>query len=115
MKKPKKFETAKEIMMSNLFLDRRSKSEKYVHHEFQDYGYRLAVQLGDMTRVSMFIKLAKTVDRNILNQALSFAKDYPKAKNKSKIFLWKLKEIRLSLKERLNKPKIKKEKKNDTV
>lgn len=66
---------------------------KYVSKEFQDYGYRLALKLDDLTRVSMYIRLAKNKPRTILEKAFSFAIDYPNAKNKGRLFLWKIKEI----------------------
>lgn len=93
-KKEKKFLTAKDILTSNEFLNARVQAAKYVTKEFQDYGYRLAVRLGDVKRAALYIKLAKTVNRDILEQALSFTIDYPKAQNKSKLFLWKMKELR---------------------
>lgn len=66
---------------------------KYVTKEFQDYGYRLATKLGDLTRVSMYIKLAKDKPRSILDIAYSFAIDYPNAKNRTRLFMWKVKEL----------------------
>lgn len=63
---------------------------KYVSKEFQDYGLFLANKLSDIKYLSMYIKLAKNTPRGLLEQALSFAIDYPNAKNKGKIFLWKL-------------------------
>ncbi len=71
------------------FIDRH----KYVSKEFQDYGYRLAQKLDDLKRVSMYIKLAKNKPRAILEKAFSFAIDYPNAKNKGRLFLWKIKDI----------------------
>ncbi len=68
--------------------------QQYITHEFQDFGYRLAVKLNDLEHKSLYIKLAKEEKRALLAQALSFAIDYPKAKNKGKIFMWKLKELR---------------------
>lgn len=68
--------------------------QKYITREFQDYGYRLAVKLNDLEHKSLYIKLAKNEERAFLDQALSFAIDYPKAENKGKIFMWKLKELR---------------------
>jgi len=94
--KKKKFQSAKNILMSSEFLDRREKSEKYITREFQDFGYRLAVHLNDMSHKSLYIKMAKNVDRNLLLHALSFARDYPKAKNKGRIFMWKLAELQKS-------------------
>ncbi|MCA9375329.1 hypothetical protein KC622_03290 [Candidatus Dojkabacteria bacterium] len=66
---------------------------KYVSKEFQDYGYRIALKLGDLKRVSMYIKIAKEKPRALVEQAYSFAIDYPNAKNRGKLFLWKLKRL----------------------
>jgi hypothetical protein len=90
--------TAKEILkgQQGLFEEKA----KYVTKEFQDYGYRLALRLNDLSHKSLYIKLAKEENRTLLENALSFALDYPKAKSKPKIFMWKLKE----LKEKHEKP-----------
>ncbi|MFH1547079.1 MAG: hypothetical protein ABIC57_01180 [bacterium] len=71
---------------------------KYVTTEFQDYGYRLAIRLNDLPHKALYIKLAKNEPRALIENALSFAADYPKAKNKAKIFMWKLKELKDSAK-----------------
>ncbi len=79
---------------------------KYVSKEFQDYGYRLALKLGELKSVSLYIKLAKEKPRAWLEQAYSFAIDYPNAKSKGKLFMWKLNEL-----EKEHKAKKAKEKK----
>lgn len=66
---------------------------KYISREFQDYGCRLAEDLGDLKHKGLYIKLAKEKPRAILEKARSFAIDYPSARNKGKIFMWKLKEL----------------------
>jgi hypothetical protein len=66
---------------------------KYVSREYQDYGYRLAMELGDERHKSLYIKLAMTVDRAILEQCRSFVLD-ANAHNKGALFMWKLKEVR---------------------
>jgi hypothetical protein len=73
---------------------------KYVTKEYQDYGYRLALQLDDVKRKALYMKLAKNEKRVLLEKALRFAADYPNAKNKASIFMWKLKELRNELKEK---------------
>ena len=73
---------------------------KYVSQEFQDYGYRIALKLGELKNVSLYIKLAKEKPRALLEQAFSFAIDYPNAKNKGRLFMWKLKELEKELKEK---------------
>lgn len=66
---------------------------KYVSREYQDYGYRLAVELGDEKHKSLYIKLAKEMDRGILEKCRSFVID-SNADNKGALFMWKLKEFR---------------------
>jgi len=68
-------------------------TDKYVSREFQTFGLHLAEQLDDYKHKSLYIKLAKTVHRSILERALSFAVD-SKAKNKGALFMWKLAELR---------------------
>jgi hypothetical protein len=66
---------------------------KYVSREFQDFGYRLAAELDDLAHKSLYIRLAKTVPRALLEQARSFVID-SQARSKGKLFMWKLKELR---------------------
>jgi hypothetical protein len=67
--------------------------DKYISREFQTFGLHLAEQLDDYKHKSLYIKLAKTVHRAILERALTFAIDST-ATNKGALFMWKLKEIR---------------------
>ena len=67
--------------------------QRYITQEFQDYGYRLAVDLGEEKRKAMYIKLAKEKPRALLEKARSYVIDYPNAKNRGKLFLWKLKDL----------------------
>lgn len=67
---------------------------KYITKEYQDYGYRLALRLNDLSHKSLYIKIAKEENRTLIENALSFSLDYPKAKSKAKIFMWKLKELK---------------------
>lgn len=63
---------------------------KYITREYQDYGYRLAAELGDLEHKALYIKLAKTVDRSILEACRRFVLD-SSADNKGALFMWKLK------------------------
>ena len=67
--------------------------QRYISQEFQDYGYRLAVELGEESRKAMYIKLAKEKPRTLLEQARTYVVDYPHAKHRGKLFLWKLKDL----------------------
>ena len=67
--------------------------DKYISREFQAYGVFLSEILDDYKHKSLYIRLAKTVPRAILEKALSFVKD-SKARNKARLFMWKMKELR---------------------
>lgn len=67
--------------------------DKYISREFQSFGIYLAEQLDDYKHRSLYIKLAKTVHRSILEKALSYVSD-SKARNKGALFMWKLSELR---------------------
>ncbi len=68
--------------------------DKYISREFQAYGIYLAETLGDYKHKSLYIRLAKTVPRAILERALSFVKDAT-AKSKAKLFMWKMKKLKM--------------------
>ena len=68
--------------------------KKYISREFQDYGYRLAMELQDEKHKALYIKLAKQYPRELLEQARTFVKDASNVKSKPRLFMWKLKEIR---------------------
>ena len=67
--------------------------DKYISREFQSFGIHLAEELDDYKHRSLYIKLAKTIHRSILEKALSFAVD-SNAKNKGALFMWKLKQLK---------------------
>jgi hypothetical protein len=67
---------------------------KYVKTDFQAYGLKLAKELGDWKNKSLYIRLAKTIDRKILDQARYFVKDQLNIQTPYKLFMWKLKELR---------------------
>ncbi|MCL4354290.1 hypothetical protein M1349_02335 [Patescibacteria group bacterium] len=72
-------------------------TDKYISREFQSYGIHLADVLDDYKHRSLYIKLAKTTHRSILEKALAFCVD-SNAKNKGALFMWKLKELKTALK-----------------
>ena len=63
-------------------------------HEFQAYGNRLAEEFRDIKHRSLYIKLAKTEDRNLLERAREFVLAQKHAETPGKLFMWKLKELR---------------------
>lgn len=68
-------------------------TDKYVSREFQAFGLHLTEALNDYKHKSLYMKLAKTVNRAILERALSFVID-TNIENKGALFMWKLKELR---------------------
>lgn len=66
--------------------------DKYVSREFQSFGVHLAQKLQDERRISLYIKLAKTLPRPVLEMALQFVID-SNARSKGALFMWKLKEL----------------------
>jgi len=75
------------------------KKKGYVTQEYQSYGAWLSRQLDDPKRMSMYIKWAKDKPRGVLESAYRFTIDYPQAKDKSRIFMWKVKELENNKKE----------------
>ncbi len=68
--------------------------KKYISQEWQDYAYRLAVFLDDLRHKSLYMRLAKTTPRVMLEEAKNFITDAYEVKNKARLFMWKLKEIK---------------------
>jgi len=66
--------------------------DKYVSREFQAFGVYLAEKLEDTGRKSLYIKLAKTIPRPVLAEALRYVID-SNARRKGALFMWKLKQL----------------------
>jgi len=67
--------------------------DKYISRDFQAFGIYLSEEMDDYKHRGMWIKLAKTNHRAVLEKALSFVKDST-ADNKIGLFLWKLKQVK---------------------
>lgn len=91
------------VPLSNLFQSFHIDDKGgYITQEFQDFGYRLALELGDMSHKSLYIKLAKKESRGLLEKALSFVSDAPAVKSKAKLFMWKVKQLKDNKPEKIN-------------
>ena len=95
MTKRKKGMQSIQAVLANFDWDKR----KYIAHEFQDYGYRLAEQLHDLKHKALYIKLAKNHPRQMLEEALNFVKGASNVKSRARLFMWKLKELKKEEKE----------------
>ncbi len=100
MKKNKTPQSIKDILISKNFLEAQEKAGKYISQEFQDYAYRLANDLGDLQHKAIYMKLAKTVDRSLLEMAAAFALGYFDEPNKGKLFMWKVSQLRRMAKQK---------------
>jgi len=81
------------VSIGQILLKFNPLEDKYISREFQSYGIYLAEELGDYKHKSLYIRLAKTIPRAILEKALSFVKD-ANAKSKPRLFMWKMGELR---------------------
>jgi len=86
----KQFSTIAELLDSHPIKE----SNKYISQEFQAFGCHMATVLGDQTHTSLYIKLAKTYPRALLEQALAFVSDAQNARSKAKLFMWKLDQLK---------------------
>ncbi|MBI4100733.1 hypothetical protein HY439_03280 [Candidatus Microgenomates bacterium] len=78
--------------------------DKYISREFQKYGYDLAEELGDMKHKALYIKLAKSSPRILLESARNFVKD-ANAKSRGRLFMWKLGQLKKELEKAENDKK----------
>lgn len=67
--------------------------DKYISREFQSFGIYLTEELNDYRHKSLYMKLAKTVHRSILERALSYVKD-AKVDRPGALFMWKMKQLK---------------------
>jgi hypothetical protein len=79
--------------VGSILKDYDPKVDKHISREFQAFGIHLAEELDDYKHRGLYIKLAKTHHRSILEKALSFCVD-SNAKNKGALFMWRLKQLK---------------------
>ena len=77
-------------LLSKYDLDKK----KYISQEWQDYAYRLAIALDDLKHKSLYMRLSKNTPRAQLEEAKNWVKDAYNVKNKARLFMWKLKDLR---------------------
>jgi len=74
--------------------DLEETKQRRISREFQDYAYRLAVELEDTAHTAIYMKLAKNTPRPVIEQARLFVLGANNPKSKARLFMWKLKQIR---------------------
>ena len=83
-------------LLSKYDLDKK----KYISQEWQDYAYRLAVFLDDLKHKSLYMRLSKNSPRAQLEEAKNFITDAYQVKNKARLFMWKLRQIKTEMEEK---------------
>lgn len=96
--KKQSFSTLADLIKSRAMAD----TGGHITQEFQDYGYRLAVELDDMSHKSLYMRMAKTVDRKLLESARTFVLD-ANADSKGRLFMWKIKQLKMAAKKKEQK------------
>lgn len=76
------------------------KGDRRNTYEFQAYGNLLADELGDSRHRSLYIKLAKSTNRALLERARDFVKASEHATTKGRLFMWKLGELKKELEQK---------------
>lgn len=71
--------------------------QRRISREWQDYAYRLALELDDKSHISLYMKLCKDTPRPILEEARIFVKGAFQAKNKGRLFMWKVKDLKCKM------------------
>lgn len=72
--------------------------DKYISREFQKYGIFLSEELNDYKHKALYIKLAKTTPRALLEKAYSYARD-ARVEKPGALFMWRLKQLKDEAKE----------------
>lgn len=95
-----KAQTAKELLAKFNLLDQDG-NKSHAHYEFQAFAYKIAHDLNDLNNLKIYMRLAKNVERSLMERAYSYALD-AQTDNRGRKFMWKLKEIRNEIRERMN-------------
>ncbi len=85
--------------IGDILKNKKLKGDSRNKYEFQAYGNRLAEELGDTKHRSLYIKLAREEDRNLLEIAREFVMRSENATTKGRLFMWKLTQLRKEKKE----------------
>lgn len=85
-------------------LDKKSVTSDHRNkYEFQAYGNRLAEEFNDTKHRSLYIKLAKEEDRNLLEAARLHVMGAENITQKGRLFMWKLSDLKKESSEKSEK------------
>lgn len=97
--------SAKDLLLQYDFtkpVDETGKAVRGTAHEFQDYAYRLASDLNDLKHMHIYMKLAKSIPRFLLEKTYEYVADV-QSDEKAKLFMWKFKQIRQNYQREIDK------------
>ena len=80
-----------QLLQNKKMIGRKTNRLRY---EFQAYGQRLAQELQDLAKETLYMKLAKEVDRTLLEQAREYVIGSEGVRNRGALFMYKLKQLR---------------------
>ena len=86
--------------IADIIRQKNVKSDPRNKHEYQAYGNRLSEEFADPKHRALYIKLAKTEDRNLLEEARESVLSSKKATTKGRLFMWKLGQLKKEREER---------------
>jgi hypothetical protein len=75
-------------------MEQQGGKQRRISREWQDYAYRLALELEDTAHTSLYMRLAKNTPRHLLEDTKNFVKDARDVKSKGRLFMWKLKQLK---------------------
>lgn len=75
-------------------MDQEGGKQRRISREWQDYAYRLALELNDTAHTSLYMRLVKNTPRYLVEDAKNFVKDANDVKSKGKLFMWRLKQLK---------------------
>ncbi len=94
----KGFKSIKDVLGKSFdFAQDRFFRDKYISREWQGYAVKLAEELNDRKHISLYMKMSREIERNVLERSRSFVKDAV-VDSKAKLFMWKVGQLRLQVK-----------------
>ncbi len=80
--------------IAEIIQNRSVNSDHRNKYEFQAYGNRLAEEFRDTKHRSLYIKLAKEEDRNLLEMAREHVMGAENITGRGRLFMWKLTKLK---------------------
>ena len=76
-----------------------STKDKYISREWQGDAVKLAEELNDKKHISLYMKIARDLNRSVLERARMFVRDAV-CDNRVKLFMWKVGQLNKNIKDK---------------